>query len=242
MDNKFTTLKTESLKSLFVKEIEAKIISGELKPGEKLPPERNLASIMGISRSVVNSGILELESKGFVKIIPRRGTIVVDYKKEGTAFVLSSIMNFNQGKLSVKLFNCMLETRLLIETECAKCACKNRTNEDLKFLKKLIDEIKEDNLGSIENLVEFNYSVHHHITIASGNPVYAMIFKSFEPVCKNLIRMYYEVGDFHRLSLENHEKLYHFIFERNEEKAVSEMETILLHGREHLTNILSRNE
>ena len=80
----FAPLKAESLKELFVKEIEAKIISGQLRPGDRLPPERELASLMEISRSIVNSGILELESKGFVKVIPRKGTVIVDYKTEGT--------------------------------------------------------------------------------------------------------------------------------------------------------------
>ena len=47
MEMGFAKLKAESLKELFIKEIEAKIISGQLKPGDRLPPERELASLMG---------------------------------------------------------------------------------------------------------------------------------------------------------------------------------------------------
>ncbi|HOC09029.1 MAG: FadR family transcriptional regulator [Clostridiales bacterium] len=228
----FAPLKAESLKELFVKEIEAKIISGQLRPGDRLPPERELASLMEISRSIVNSGILELESKGFVKVIPRKGTVIVDYKTEGTPSILSSIMNYNGGKLSPKLFNDMMETRLLIEVECAKCAAKNRTEDDLKAMEVLIDNAQQQ--VDTNSYVEFNYNFHHRVTIASGNTVYAMIFKSFEPVCKNLIRIYFESGDYYKQSLDLHLELYKAIKEKQSDDAVEAMKKILLEGRSKL--------
>ena len=59
-------ISTPSLKDLFVKELENKILSGELKVGDKLPSERELASSMQVSRAVVNAGIAELEQKVFL--------------------------------------------------------------------------------------------------------------------------------------------------------------------------------
>ena len=56
----FQKISTPSLKDLFVKELENKILSGELKVGDKLPSERELASSMQVSRAVVNAGIAEL--------------------------------------------------------------------------------------------------------------------------------------------------------------------------------------
>jgi GntR family transcriptional repressor for pyruvate dehydrogenase complex len=238
LNTNYNRLKSESLKELFVKEIEAKIISGQLKPGDRLPPEREIASLMGISRSVVNSGILELESKGFVEIIPRKGTLIVDYKKEGTPLILSSIMNYNEGKIGLKLFEGLIDTRLLIELECAKLAAMNRTDEDLEALEKLIFDVKE-NLNDVESFVEFNYRFHHQVTIASGNIVYGMIFKSFEPVFKNLIRLYFQEGDYFTQSLTAHEKLYEAIKNQNKESAQELMKEILLEGREELTKLMS---
>ncbi|SES63423.1 DNA-binding transcriptional regulator, FadR family [Natronincola peptidivorans] len=236
MDRSFTPLKTESLKDLFIKEIEAKIISGQLKPGDRLPPEREIASLMGISRSIVNNGILELASKGFVKIIPRKGTIIEDYKKEGTPAILSSIMNYNEGKLSLKLFNGMMDTRLLIEVESAILSAKYRAEPDLRMLESYIDSIKDKPID-INNYVEFNYNFHHTITIASGNIVYAMIFKSFEPVCKNLIRLYFESGDYYKKSLNSHIDLYKAIKEKQPQKAGDLMKEILIEGRNKLEKV-----
>ena len=80
----FQKISTPSLKDLFVKELENKILSGELKVGDKLPSERELASSMQVSRAVVNAGIAELEQKGFLIIKPRIGTFVENFYKNGT--------------------------------------------------------------------------------------------------------------------------------------------------------------
>ena len=88
----FKKLSTPSLKELFVSELENKILSGELKVGEKLPSERELADSMQVSRAVVNSGIAEMEQKGFLIVRPRVGTFVEDYRKNGTLETFNSIM------------------------------------------------------------------------------------------------------------------------------------------------------
>lgn len=61
----FEKISSPSLRELFVDQLENMILSGKLKIGEKLPPERQLAQMMQVSRAVVNSGIAELEKRGF---------------------------------------------------------------------------------------------------------------------------------------------------------------------------------
>lgn len=63
----------KNLKASFINAMQAKILSGELKPGDRLPPERELAQQMGISRGSVNQGILDMERMGFLRIVPRKG-------------------------------------------------------------------------------------------------------------------------------------------------------------------------
>ena len=93
----FQKLNAPSLKELFISELENMIISGRLPIGTKLPSERELASSMQVSRAVVNSGIAELEKKGFVVVKPRIGTFVEDYRRNGTMDTLVSIMKYNGG-------------------------------------------------------------------------------------------------------------------------------------------------
>lgn len=64
--------KGSGLKSSFVDRLIAEILSGKLKPGYRLPPERKLAEELGLSRGSVNQGILDLERMGFVRVVPRQ--------------------------------------------------------------------------------------------------------------------------------------------------------------------------
>ena len=89
---KFKKLVAPSLKEMFVEQMESMILSGELAVGEKLPPERTLSESMGISRSVVNSGIIELERMGFLTIKPRVGAFVADYRRKGNLEIMRAIL------------------------------------------------------------------------------------------------------------------------------------------------------
>ena len=119
----FTRLNTPTLKQNCTQAIMSKIISGELKPGDRLPPERELAEMMGISRSSVNQSVLELESMGFLNIQPRRGTVVRDYRKYPTPQSLAAIMSYDSVELDHSIFSDMMDFRRLVEMECARLAC-----------------------------------------------------------------------------------------------------------------------
>ena len=95
----FKKLNAPTLKELFVKELESQILSGQLPIGTRLPPERELAASMQISRSVVNEGVIALAEKGFLDIRQRQGIFIADYRKEGTMDTFLSIVNYNGGVL-----------------------------------------------------------------------------------------------------------------------------------------------
>ena len=100
----FDKISTLSVRETFVREIENKILSGELKPGDKLPPARQLCKIMGVSLTVVNAGVSELASKGFVEVKPRHGTYVADYIENGNTETFFAIIRYNGGKINAKEF------------------------------------------------------------------------------------------------------------------------------------------
>lgn len=233
-------MNSDSLKERFVREMEGRILSGYWNPGDRLPPERELASQLGISRSIVNNGILELASKGFVRMQPRKGTFVEDYQREGTSQVLTAVMQYDQERFEPHLFHGMMDTRMLIEGESARCAAIHRSEADLKGLRELLADIRRQPDPSPAEYEAFNFNFHHRITIASGNMVFAMILKSFEPVCRNLIRRYYEHGPLSEKTktLRAYDRLYQAVEDRKPEEAAQVMLDILGHGRNELGVIL----
>jgi DNA-binding FadR family transcriptional regulator len=122
-------IKSESLKDICVARLEELILSAKLSTGQKLPSERELALQLGVSRPVVHEGLVDLAAKGLVTMKPRVGTVVNDYRKEGSLFLLTALVNYHQGQLDPNLLRSLLDMRLLFEVETARLAALHRSDE-----------------------------------------------------------------------------------------------------------------
>lgn len=173
----FEKLISPSLKELFISNIEAKILSGELPVGQKLPPERQLAQSMGVSRAVVNSGIVELENRGFLDVRPRVGTFVADYRRAGTMETLKSIMTYNRGRLRNEEIRSILEVRDALDKLAVADIIPHVTELDNMLLLEKVEAIRQarDNRQAAEAAFAFQ----HELAMLSGNTLLPLIFRSF---------------------------------------------------------------
>lgn len=138
----FKKLNAPSLKELFVNELQNMILSGKLEIGSKLPPERELAESMKVSRAVINSGIAELEKKGFLVVRPRIGTFVADYRRDGSLDTLVAIMNYNGGVLKNREVKSVLETRIMFMVEATRFAIDRASDEELLGLQEYVYQME----------------------------------------------------------------------------------------------------
>lgn len=173
----FEKLTSPSLKELFISNIEAKILSGELPVGQQLPPERQLAQSMGVSRAVVNSGIVELENRGFLDVRPRVGTFVADYRRAGTMETLKSIMTYNRGRLRNEEICSILEVRDALDKLAVADIIPHVTELDNMLLLEKVEAIRQarDNRQAAEAAFAFQ----HELAMLSGNTLLPLIFRSF---------------------------------------------------------------
>ena len=185
----FKKIKTASLTDSAVQVLITKILSGELEIGSFLPPERNLAEMLGISRSSLHQAILELEYLGFVSIVPRRGTIVSDYRKFPTPQSLSVIMSYGSLKLDRALFDDMMDLRIWLESECARRACVNIYEKTYNEMLDIIDSLTEPEA----DIAKLLYSFHYKLTLASGNSLYSMIYRGFEQMLVASMKRHYDL-------------------------------------------------
>ena len=174
----FAKLSAPSLKELFVRELEHMILSGRLIIGTQLPPERELAESMQISRAVVNAGLNEMESKGFLEVRPRVGTFVADYRRKGTADTLLSIMKYNGGRLQRDDIRSILEIKEVLDRLTAQLAIPKITDEEIALLKTDADALKA--ADSPEAAAEAVFSFHHELALISGNTLVPLIYYSFK--------------------------------------------------------------
>ena len=155
-----------SLTDLFVQQIENMILSGELAFGEQLPPARELAAKMGVSRTVVTAGLVELEKLGFVEIKARQGVYVCDYRRRGTMETLVAIMRYNGGALRQNEVRSLLETRDAMECMCMRLVVERSDTASLEALAPVLENV---------------FLFHHELAVLSGNVLMPLLYHSFRP-------------------------------------------------------------
>ncbi len=185
----FKKISSPTLKELFVTEIESMILSGELSIGEKLPPERDLARQMQISRSVVNDGIVDLANRGFLNIIPRQGTYVADYKKHGTVDILIAIMK--NGSITEDYIHSVLDMRRICMDYALERAVPVMTGENLQELQIVYMAFQEKTLP--REWAELMYEFDHLLTVFSGNILLPILFSSFKIPNVMLLERYFKL-------------------------------------------------
>ena len=106
----FRPIVAPSIRELFIQQVEGAILSGQLKPGDRLPTERELADTMHISKTVVHEGLRELHRLGFLDIASRRGVTVADYAQTGSLETLMAIMDYHGGLPDEKTARSIVDT------------------------------------------------------------------------------------------------------------------------------------
>ena len=185
----FQALVSPSLTDLFVEQVQGMILSGELKVGEKLPTERELAATMKVSLAVVNGGISRLASRGFVRIAPRKGVYVEDYLRNGNISTLESILEYSENYFREDLLSAIMDFRRQFELKFTELACASRSQVHLENLKQLVAAFTRESDFSTASELAFRF--HQEVAVASGNMVYPLIVGAFrELYCKSYFRMF----------------------------------------------------
>jgi fatty acid metabolism transcriptional regulator FadR len=227
-------IRTESLKELFIRRFEELILSGKFPIGQKLPSERELALQLNVSRPVVHEGLVDLAAKGLVTMIPRVGTIVNDYRREGSLALLTSLVNYHQGNLEAGLLISLLEMRQLFEVETTRLAALHRNQEQLDSLRQLLREEDATRHHDVDAICKLDFDFHHLLALASGNHVYPLLINSFKHCYANLAGQFFADPTVVPVVFDFHKKLVKAVEDKDEKSAARLMRRMLEHGAENL--------
>jgi len=141
-------------------------------PGQKLPPERSLSEMLGVSRPSLREAIRALAAMGILEIRQGSGTFVSSLSAELLTHPLSLVL-----ATSSKSLQGLFEVRLMLEVGAARSAAKSISDADLSGLGKL-DMESRNHLTDLERFVDDDIAFHHLIHEASGNPVLSALMES----------------------------------------------------------------
>ena len=168
MDGVLKNLKevvTEKPVDVIIRQIKDLLISGQLKPGDKLPPERKLSEIFGVGRTHVRDAIRRLEFYGILKTRPQSGTFVAAIGISALEGLIADVL-----KIDSYSFLSLVETRVLLEVSTVRLACERRTDEDLYLLESALRQYLDKAMNGIK-AVDEDFMFHLAIAEASKNKV-----------------------------------------------------------------------
>jgi GntR family transcriptional repressor for pyruvate dehydrogenase complex len=138
--------------------LEAMIVSGELAPGRKLPPERELAQLLGVSRGLVREAIHELALKGLVSRRQGRGTEVRGpYRSEFTGAIIGYLTQ-NAREVAE-----LLDFREALEPPIAARAAERATAADVQRLQRITAQLESE--ADPERAADIDAQFHHAIAL-----------------------------------------------------------------------------
>lgn len=213
----FTKITSLSLTDLFVQQVENMILSGELQPGDQLPPARELSARMGVSRPVISAGLIELEKLGFVEVRPRTGAFVCDYRRKGTVETLIAIMRYNGGVMREAEEYSLLDVRIALETLCVRQVIRQATDEELDRLQPILEALSR--AKQPQDAAEATYHFHHELAVISGNILLPLLYHSFKTASVYLWTRYCRETSCRNL-YEIKLKLYRALLNRDVEEAL----------------------
>ena len=148
-------------------QIAALIERGEYGAGARLPPERDLAKQLGVSRPSVREALIALEVEGYVEVRVGSGVYVVGPPPATGGPPLAE----DSGPFE------LIKARWLIEAECAALAAKNATRAQIRAMEEALDQMDADRERGVMPLAA-DRLFHLRIAEASGNSALALVVKT----------------------------------------------------------------
>lgn len=197
----------------------------ELEEGDKLPSERELIQIIGVSRLAIREGLSMLKAIGLIEARHGKG-IFVKRVNLNTIFALLSPLMEIQTNMNVAN---VTQARLCLEPFIANLAARHRSDKNLKTLKRSFNRMTE-HIDDVDQFVEWDMKFHRVIASSTQNKLFLLFVHSLHDLLEHLNFAYPKSLGNRKISQEFHEKLYDAIESQDGETAERVM-------REHIESI-----
>ncbi len=183
--NPFRTIGSkERLVDRVVNEIEELIITGRLQPETKLPPERELADQLGVSRTVIREAVRILVTKGLLETKHGVGTVVRQMTREQVVEPLTLYLRTqNGGQIS---FGDLYQVRMILEVEIAGLAASQATETELALLQRIINSM-EAVQDEPDLLAAHDADFHSALARMTHNPLLIVLVDSIRDLLQEYI-------------------------------------------------------
>lgn len=165
-----------------IRHVEAQVLAGDLRPGDKLPGEATLAHQYGVSRPVVREALSQLRERGYLTTVNGSGTYVRHPDPSTISSAIERHLAFSEeNRISV---DHLYEAREAIEVSAARLAARHASLEQLAMLQEHLQEMREGRMDRARYAAA-DMAFHIGVARASGNPLLPSLLT---PLVQTIIR------------------------------------------------------
>jgi len=231
MDEIFSKIgTTQTLSQKIERRIEEAIRQKKLVQGTKLPSEKELCELFGVSRTALREALRRLSARGLIEIRKGSGMYVSEIKIEDA---IKSLNLYYDLSFDSKLISQIIDVRRIFEPEISRLAARNRTEEDLKILFENLSDLERCDPDNTQQEVDTINRFHMNLAKATGNPI---IIISMEPIYTLLPRMrnfiYANVEGEKEITMDAQKKILAAVEVKDEETAYLETEKLVIRNHE----------
>jgi GntR family negative regulator for fad regulon and positive regulator of fabA len=161
------------------------ILDGHFPINSHLPPERDLASQLGVTRPTLREALQRLARDGWIEIQHGKTTRIRNYWEEGHLGVLGSLAR-NHHPLPADFIPNLLSIRTLLAPTYTRLAVQNAPDDVKRLLQELCDSPDKP-----EAFAQADWILHNRLTILSGNPVFTLILNGFHDLYARMAERYF---------------------------------------------------
>lgn len=205
--------------------IESLILDAQLRPGDKLPPERELAAGFGVSRTAVRESLKLLQERGLVEVRNAKGAFVTGLKLESIASSFNVAYRMQKGTVEN-----LHEARWSLESSIARLAAERATDADVARMEAAL-EVMDASLSEPPKYMPADAEFHCALAAATQNPLFLILIYPLVDMILSVGSMGFSSGGVAERH-QYHRRLLECVKNRDASGAEEAIQQLLVHGRQ----------
>lgn len=198
-----SVVRQPNLSDQVAEQMQELIVQGRLRPGERLPSERELADRFGVSRTVIREAVRSLMAKGLLEVHSGSGMIVCTPTASSIADHFDLLLRLNsEGDPLEYIF----DVRHVLEVEIAGRAAQQATETDIREMEHHLQQMA-DNLNDLEQAAAADVEFHAALARATQNPLFAILLDSISEIMLEVRRLGFTLSGAPQKILEEHARI-----------------------------------
>jgi GntR family transcriptional repressor for pyruvate dehydrogenase complex len=226
-----TTTGSPLLSRVVAERLEDYVLRRGYRPGDKLPSERELGGLFGVSRTVMREAVKLLNQKGLVQSSVGRGLYVAEPNGGTLASSIDTLLQFKQGRVDH-----ILEVRAALEDLSARAAAERAADDDLVAMRTALEEM-DRLLDQPVLFIRSDLTFHLALARATHNPLLLALVEPTMTLMQHIRERMVNLPNAATGAQKNHKRIYQAVANHDPDEASAAMAEHLA----HVTSVLANN-